>query len=139
MKNSVFTDPKLVAPCGIHCGTCYAFLRDKKKCPGCRYLNDPLPDFRHRCRIATCQTLSETKSGFCYDCDNIPCRRLKDLDKRYRTKYNTGLLQNLGLIKEQGISTFLELELKKRTCPDCGSIISIHRVYCTTCKNTFSK
>ena len=135
MKNSSFLDPRLVSPRGIHCGTCYAYLRDKNKCPDCRYLDDPLPNFRQRCKIATCQTLAGTKSGFCYDCDKIPCRRLKDLDKRYRTGYNTGLLQNLALIKEQGMTRFLDLELKKRTCPDCGSIISVHRDSCTICKN----
>ena len=133
MKTSAFIDPRLVAPCGIHCGTCYAYLRDKNKCPGCRYLADPMPHFRHRCKIATCQSLAGTKSGFCYDCDNIPCRRLKDLDKRYRTRYNTGLLQNLAFIKEKGMPVFLRLELMKRTCPVCGSIISIHKEYCTTC------
>ena len=134
MKNSVFLDPKLVAPCGIHCGTCYAYLRGKRKCPGCRYLDNPLPNFRHRCKIATCQTLAETKSGFCYDCDKIYCRRLKDLDKRYRTRYNTGLIQNLALIKEKGMTRFLDLEIKKRICLNCGSIISIHRESCSTCK-----
>ena len=133
MKYAVLNNPKLVAPCGIHCEACYAHLRDKNKCPGCRLLTDPIPNFRLRCKIANCQILAETKTGFCYDCGKIPCQRLKDLDKRYRTRYNTGLIQNLNIIKEKGMDTFLKIEKKKRTCPDCGSIISIHRAGCSIC------
>jgi hypothetical protein len=136
MISSETIDQKLIAPCGIYCGACYAYLRDKNKCPGCRLLSDPQPEFRLRCKIANCQTLAGTNSGFCYDCEKIPCQRLKQLDKRYRTKYNTGLIQNLNIIKENGMKTFLLLEKKKRTCPDCGSIISIHRESCTTCKKS---
>jgi Protein of unknown function (DUF3795) len=134
MENSTFLDPRLIAPCGIHCGTCYAYLREKNKCPGCRLLTVPLPNFRLRCKIANCPKLVDTKSGFCYECDTIPFKRLKDLDIRYRTRYNTGLIQNLVLIKEKGMNTFLTHEIKKRTCPVCGSIISIHKDSCVTCK-----
>ena len=26
---------RLIAPCGMNCRLCYAFIRDKKPCPGC--------------------------------------------------------------------------------------------------------
>ena len=136
MKTSAPPDPGLVAPCGIYCGACYAYLRDKNKCPGCRLLTDPLPNFRLRCKIANCNILINTDSGFCYQCKKIPCQRLKQLDKRYRIKYNTGPLQNLTFIKEKGMTKFIKIEIKNRTCPDCGSIISIHRKYCSTCTKT---
>jgi ribosomal protein S27AE len=136
VKASVPLDSRIVGPCGIYCGACYAFLREKNACPGCRLLTYPIPDFRLRCKIANCDILNNTDSGFCYDCEKIPCKRLKQLDKRYRTKYNTGLIQNLSFIKEKGMAAFLKLEIEKRTCPDCGSIISIHRDSCTNCNRT---
>ncbi|PWB60076.1 MAG: hypothetical protein C3F18_00180 [Nitrosomonadales bacterium] len=29
-------DTDLIAPCGLNCGLCRAFVRDKNPCPGCR-------------------------------------------------------------------------------------------------------
>ncbi len=133
-QTAYMNNPELVAPCGIHCGTCYAYIREKRKCPGCRLLTDNVPQFRHRCKIANCQILAETGSGFCYDCKKIPCQRLKQLDKRYRIRYNTSLIQNLELIKDNGMDIFLEMEEMKRTCPTCGAIISVHHDGCATCK-----
>jgi len=123
----------LVAPCGIYCGACYAYLRDKNKCHGCRIDFETKPLSCVRCRKANCDLLAKTKSGFCYDCNKFPCQSLKQLDKRYRTKYNTSLIENLILIKEKGMPEFLKIEQEKRTCPECGSIISIHRDNCQTC------
>jgi hypothetical protein len=69
----------------------------------------------------------------CYECDTIPCKRLKELDKRYRISYNTSLIQNLAVIKEKGMDTFLAHEMKHRTCQGCGLLISIHSNGCSTC------
>lgn len=35
MRAQVSFDKSLIAPCGMNCGTCIAYLRDKNKCPGC--------------------------------------------------------------------------------------------------------
>jgi hypothetical protein len=126
----------LTAPCGIFCGVCSGYLRTRNKCHGCRNDSETKPNYCIHCRIANCELLAKTNSGFCYDCGKFPCPRMKQLDKRYRTKYNTGLIQNLMLIKEKGMTTFLSLEKKRRTCPDCGSIICIHRNGCTNCNRT---
>ncbi len=32
--------------------------------------------------------LGEGKLRFCFECESYPCKRLKALDKRYRTKYH---------------------------------------------------
>lgn len=34
----------LIAPCGINCGICLAFLRDKNTCMGCREFDVNKPD-----------------------------------------------------------------------------------------------
>lgn len=36
MIQTVAFEKHLIAPCGMNCGTCIAYLRDKNKCPGCR-------------------------------------------------------------------------------------------------------
>lgn len=116
----------LIAPCGIYCGACIAYLREKNRCLGCRI--DITTKAKHclQCKIYNCEFLTQRKHGFCYNCKKFPCQRLKQLDKRYQVKYNTSLIQNLMLIKETNIHEFLENEKKKRICPNCGKIISIH-------------
>ena len=133
MKSSDSFESILVAPCGIYCGACSGYLRTKNRCLGCRIDSETKPAYCKSCKIVNCELRAKTESGFCYDCEKLPCQRMKQLDKRYKTKYNTGLIQNLTIIKEKGMITFLRLEKNKRTCTDCGSIISIHRDKCTTC------
>jgi hypothetical protein len=134
MNNTpVFFDSVMIAPCGINCGTCYAFLRANNKCPGCRVYSAHKTKTRQSCLIKTCSHLTETKSGFCYDCGNLPCKRLNQLDKRYRLKYHTSLVQNLLTIKEVGMDKFLVDEVVKWTCPGCGSTLSIHSDQCLVC------
>ncbi len=41
----------LIAPCGMNCGLCYAYLREKNKCPGCRLFNKKEPVSIAKCRI----------------------------------------------------------------------------------------
>ena len=133
MRPQVSFDKSLIAPCGMNCGTCIAYLRDKNKCPGCRVYSADKAISIQRCIIPKCVYLDKTDSKFCYDCGKYPCKRVKQLDKRYKTKYNTSFIENLTIIKEKGIEKFLDFESKRRTCPNCGSILSVHRDYCLTC------
>jgi hypothetical protein len=123
-----------IAPCGMNCGTCIAYLREKKKCPGCRILSADKAVSVQRCIITKCTDLEKTLSKFCYDCEKYPCKRMKQLDRRYRTKYGTSFMENLSMIKEKGMAYFLEFESVRRTCHKCGSILSVHRAYCIECK-----
>lgn len=133
MKPQASFDKFLIAPCGMNCGTCIAYLRDKNKCPGCRVYSADKAISIQRCIIPKCVHLDKTESKFCYECEKYPCKRLKQLDKRYRSKYNTSFIENLTMIKEKGIGRFLVFESKRRTCRNCGSILSVHRDYCLTC------
>jgi hypothetical protein len=133
MISSVTFDRSMIAPCGINCGTCMAYLRVKKKCYGCRVDFDSKRKTCNECRIKNCELLAKTSSGFCYDCEIFPCERIKHIDKRYMTKYRAGLIQNLVSIRDTGINSFLEDEVKKWTCPKCGSTLSVHRNNCLVC------
>jgi hypothetical protein len=136
MKKTTVFDRTMIAPCGMNCGTCLAFLRDKKgcyKCYGCRVDFDSKGKSCARCIIRNCDLLDMTTSKFCYECEKFPCLRLKQLDKRYRTKYRTSFIENLLMIKETGINNFLAFESKRRTCPNCGSTLCVHRDNCLKC------
>ena len=134
MKPLVSFDKYLIAPCGMNCGTCLAWLREKNKCPGCRILSDDKAISVKSCTVTKCIYLGKTKSKFCYECEKYPCKRIKQLDKRYRTKYGTSFIENLLMIKENGIDYFLDFESKRRTCTNCGSTLCVHRDFCLTCK-----
>jgi hypothetical protein len=133
MTTSVTFDRSLIAPCGMNCGTCLAYLREKKRCPGCRIFSADKAVSVQRCMIPVCVYLEKTKSKFCFDCEKFPCQRLRQLDKRYKTKYRTSFFENLLMIKQNGIEAFLEFESGRRTCPECGSTLSVHRENCLIC------
>jgi hypothetical protein len=133
MKPTLTFDISLIAPCGMNCGTCIAFLRERNRCPGCRIYSADKAITVQRCIIKKCAFLENTTSKFCYECEKLPCKRLKQLDKRYRTKYRTSFLENLMTIKENGIDNFLAFESKRRTCSNCGSVLSVHRDKCLNC------
>mgnify|MGYP006900794817 FL=1 len=113
-KTAIVFEKEMIAPCGMNCGSCLGFMRFKEHCPGCRMLDNSKPEYCKKCIIINCDMLKTTESGFCYDCPKYPCRRLKNLDKRYRTRYNTGFLDNLAMIKNEGIDRFLMFETNRK-------------------------
>lgn len=132
-KTAIEFNKEMIAPCGMNCGSCLGYMRFKDHCPGCRVNDDMKPSSCKQCIIINCDHLKETESKFCYECPKYPCPRLKRLDKRYRTNYNTSFFYNLSMIKEKGIDSFLAFETKRRTCPQCGSTLCIHRQVCFEC------
>ena len=131
-------EDKLIAPCGMNCRLCISYqFREKdlnkkgfhrKYCPGCIPRGE---NCKHMARI--CSLVGEGKVRFCYECEEYPCKRLKSLDKRYSTKYNMSMIENLDMIKEKGMKAFLEKEEKKWTCPTCGGITCCHAGLCLEC------
>ena len=122
-----------IAPCGMSCGICIGYLRDKKKCLGCRVYSEFKPEYCKKCIIINCEYIKESGFCFCYECPKYPCRRLKQLDKRYKNKYHMSMLENLEMIKEEGIEAFLKKEDAKWTCWECQSRLSAHRNGCIEC------
>ena len=127
-------DKKLIAPCGMNCGICLGYLRDKNKCPGCWINNEHKNKSRNKCIIKNCELLAKTDSKFCYDCEKYPCPRLKQLDKRYRTNYNMSMIENLEYISEYGLNKFICKENERWACKNCGGTICVHRGFCLYCK-----
>ncbi len=122
-----------IAQCGMNCGLCYAFQREKNKCPGCRQLSAGMPVSIERCKIRTCGFFTNANAKFCYQCTEFPCKNLKHLDKRYRTKYGTSMIGNLSNIKAAGIRKFISSEQTKWTCKRCGDLLCVHKPNCLKC------
>lgn len=131
-------EDKLIAPCGMNCALCIAYqFRDKdlnKKgfkrmyCPGC------IPRGKHCTHMADkCELLGKGLLRFCYECESFPCKRLKSLDKRYRTKYHMSMIENLNFIQENGMDAFLAQEETKWLCPECNGVICCHNGLCLNC------
>jgi hypothetical protein len=124
---------RLIAPCGLNCRLCHAYVRDKKRCPGCRGDDDAKSQYCVTCKIKRCGQLVGDKVRYCFDCEEYPCARLRQLDRRYQTRYATCVIDNLNTIKEYGIRHFVRAEKEKRTCPNCGSLICVHKPNCLCC------
>lgn len=124
----------LIAPCGMNCGICIGHMREKNKCPGCNAMDEEKPGYCRKCIIKNCPVLKEKNLNFCSDkCEKYPCLRLKNLDKRYRTKYGMSMIENLENIKNKGIEKFVESELYRWKCPKCGELLCVHRTSCIMC------
>jgi len=124
---------ELIAPCGMNCGICMAYLREKNKCPGCRGIDITKPVTVARCKIKNCVTFQKDKSKYCFQCDEFPCVNLKHLDKRYRTRYSMSMIENLENIREFGIRRFVRNEKVRWACSECGGIVCVHKGYCYIC------
>lgn len=130
-----------IAPCGMNCKLCTAYQREKNRCKGCRNEGDIVYKTKGStsCIIKNCPVIQSNKSGFCFECDKFPCRRLKQLDKRYRTKYHMSMIENLEYIKHYSMDVFLQNETFRWTCKECGNIVCVHKSICLTCKTPFIK
>lgn len=124
----------LIAPCGMNCSLCMAFLRDKNKCSGCRGIDTKKPITRLRCKIKNCSNFQRSDRKYCFQCDEFPCKKLKHLDNRYRTRYSMSMIDNLIAIKGHGIRAFLRDEKVRWTCSKCGNTICVHKGCCPICK-----
>jgi len=140
MKKSPYINQS-IAPCGINCGTCLAYIREKKPCPGCWGDEHNKPKHCINCAIKNCTHLSETESRFCYECTKFPCIRLKRLDKRYILNYSMSLLENLRSIQLIGLPEYIKKETIKWKCDYCHGALCVHRKVCPSCNkeriNTF--
>jgi hypothetical protein len=120
MTGSPFS-PTSIAPCGMNCGVCRAYLREKNPCHGCTEADQNMPKTRVNCRLRVC----DRRAGpFCCDCEEFPCKRLQHLDARYRVRYGMSEVENLECIRDHGLAAFLESE-RRRWVSDEG-VLCVH-------------
>jgi hypothetical protein len=122
----------------MNCALCSSYLAmkyDLRKqgifrsyCAGCRPRGKNCAFMKK-----ACEKLGNGLVQYCYECEEFPCRRLKNLDKRYRTRYHMSMIENLRYLKEFGMKKFLEKEEEKWRCPECGAVICCHNGICFSC------
>ncbi|MHB1050148.1 MAG: DUF3795 domain-containing protein [Bacteroidota bacterium] len=128
----------LIAPCGMNCALCMAYQRDINTCPGCNGPNTGKPKSCVRCVIKNCTELKRSNGTFCFECEAFPCKRLQQLDKRYRTKYGMSMIDNLRTIEKIGIEKFVRQQVRRWKCSRCGELVSVHRPACLRCGKTMT-
>jgi hypothetical protein len=138
LETSFLMNNTSVAPCGVICDICSGFQRSKNKCVGCNSSGNK-PYHCTECSIKSCLEKQGDEKLLCNECGKFPCRRIKNLDKRYTTKYGESPIQNLQKIKVIGINSFVKIETKKWTCSTCGHLVCVHKDVCLICdaKNEF--
>lgn len=127
----------LIAPCGMNCRLCRAYVRDKNACPGCRGGDSSKSKSCIACQIKNCEKIVSGRIKYCFGCDSFPCARLNHLDKRYRTKYGMSMIENLHTVRSLGIRRFIENEKKKWACPECGGLLCVHKSECIYCQHVW--
>jgi len=128
----------LIAPCGMNCGVCKAYLAYSRgvpyvkgkvtHCAGCRARNKNCAFIRR-----ACERIRRGQIRFCHECADMPCKRLSKLDEYYRARYGMSMIENLKMMRERGIDEFLASQAKRYRCPGCGDVISVHDGKCYAC------
>lgn len=126
-------NPTMIAPCGMNCGLCVAYLRQKNRCSGCNGDDAHKPKSCVVCHIKHCEETGDSEGAFCFECAKFPCARIRHLDRRYRTKYGMSMIENLESVRALGVEAFVTREKEKWKCPGCGEVICVHRDKCIYC------
>jgi hypothetical protein len=133
-RHTSLSAEELLAQCGLNCGVCWAYVRPRNSCPGCRADDDLKPKTRFRCSIKNCAIGLQNAPHSCIGCAVLPCRALGKLDKRYQSRYSTSPIANLDAMAAKGIPRFLQEETVRWTCPRCGGKLCMHKPECLVCK-----
>ena len=138
MKMPETIEARMIAPCGVNCLACSAYLDSKKPCPGCRA---PIEEAtRKSCRNCVKKRCAfERNLQWCFECSRFPCSRIKSLDRRYRENYDIDLIQN-GAEARRDMDAFLLAQKERFLCKSCGGVINQHHQRCSECgRNMDSK
>ncbi len=132
----------LIAPCGMNCGICSAYLAHahnlpkkvgRPHCAGCRTRNKQCALLKKRC-----EKLAKAQIDFCYQCVDFPCHGLRVLDRRYQEDYQYSPVQNLELVRDEGVRALLAADAKRFKCTKCGDTKSVHNGKCYGCQTVES-
>ncbi len=98
-----------VPPCGIYCGGCPSYTREKNKCKGAE-----IGCKTRKCKGIYVCCVEKKKLEFCYQCQIYPCSKFKKFADRW-VKYGQDLIVNQELIKTLGEKEFIK-RMDKNVC-----------------------
>lgn len=100
-----------IPACGVFCGGCPTYVRDKDPCPGATINN---------VRCEACKTFhlccKEKGITHCHQCETFPCRRFRSFAGRW-LKYGQDFIQNQYALKRTGEKEFLKMYNSKADKP----------------------
>ena len=132
---------KLVAICGIYCGTCPSYLAYQEndveeiertaqrlgipigevRCDGC--LSGKVRPPCVECKPGFRRCARENKVTWCFQCPDFPCQRLRDFTNVHIVNgisHHAHVIDDLIYMKEHGIEQLIEKQEKSGRCPQCG-------------------
>ena len=131
------TDADIIAPCGMNCGICRAYIAQRLGVPRVRgkvtYCAGCVPRAKNCYVKRGCKKLTKHEIQYCYQCEEMPCEHLAHLDKRYRERYGMSMVENQKALKEKGMDEFLKSQEEKYQCPSCGEKVCVHDGKCYGC------
>lgn len=137
MKMPVKIEDAMFAPCGMNCAVCYKHVniqKNAKHCEGCLKSDIGKPEHCRKCNIKICVQQKGCKR--CFECNDFPCKLIKNLEKSYNKRYGVSLIENNQTTREKGVAVFLEQDRLKWTCAKCSGAFSLHDGACSECGNT---
>lgn len=107
----ITADKKLMAFCGLYCGACKAYLREK--CPGCARNENA-----KWCKVRTC--CLENRLASCADCatvaDPAACKKLNNpVSKIFALIFRSDRTACIRAIKQDGYEKFAQEMASKKT------------------------
>ena len=144
----------LAAVCGLYCGACSIYRArrdgdeeriekivevmkviepvspDDLQCDGC-LAGGRLTPYCEKCLIRICPN---DKPGVvrCSDCPDFPCTRITAFNDD-GMRHHAEVLDNLRRIRDEGVSSWREMEEKRWLCPQCGSPVDWYARTCFHC------
>lgn len=108
------------------------FQRKRNRCVGCG-AEGYKPHHCEVCSIKLCPEKHGDAETLCSACPKYPCRRIKDLDKRYATKYGESVIENFLRLGQLGMGGFATWARDRFTCKSCGTLLCVHSPVCQEC------
>jgi hypothetical protein len=127
----------LDAYCGVYCGACPAMLSTKagkidvdKQCYGCKSRKPTV--YCATCGIKIC---AQSKGyEFCDQCGELKtCELIQKFVSDQQYPYGQCVLKNMEMIRNEGLSNWLELQDKRWRCKNCGAVHSWYHESCPQC------
>jgi hypothetical protein len=85
-----------VPPCGIFCGGCPRYLRERNPCPGAE-----IRCLQRKCKGIYVCCVEKRQYRFCFECDISPCSRFKAFADTWH-KHGQDLIRNQEDLQELG-------------------------------------
>ena len=122
---------KVAGICGLFCGTCPAY---PETCEGC--MSDKLAEHCAVCVPGFRACAREHNVIRCHECGEFPCSRLEQFSHEHIVNgicHHTHIIDNLQYMKDYGIDAFLDAQVHKTACPECGEFNIWYETECRRC------